>query len=80
MEMQMPQIVTATFEDGVLKPSQPLDLEPHAEVQLTIEPLGEHSERGRRLQALSALREFRKRVQIHPNEKYLTRDQLHERR
>jgi len=31
--------ITATFEDGVLKPAQPLDLPPHAEVRITIELL-----------------------------------------
>ena len=33
------QTITATFENGVLKPSQPLDLPAHAEVRLTIEVL-----------------------------------------
>jgi predicted DNA-binding antitoxin AbrB/MazE fold protein len=33
------QTITATFEDGVLKPTQPLDLPVHAEVRLTIELL-----------------------------------------
>jgi predicted DNA-binding antitoxin AbrB/MazE fold protein len=33
------QTVTATFEDGVLKPSQPLDLPAHADVRVTIELL-----------------------------------------
>ena len=33
------QTITATFEDGVLKPAQPLDLPAHAEVRVTIEPL-----------------------------------------
>lgn len=31
--------ITATFEDGVLKPTQPLDLPAHGEVRLTIELL-----------------------------------------
>ena len=31
------QTITATFEDGVLKPAQPLDLPAHAQVRLTIE-------------------------------------------
>jgi predicted DNA-binding antitoxin AbrB/MazE fold protein len=31
--------ITATFEDGVLKPAQPLNLPAHAEVRLTIELL-----------------------------------------
>ena len=33
------QTITATFEDGVLKPSQPLHLPPQSEVRLTIEVL-----------------------------------------
>ncbi len=33
------QTITATFEDGVLKPNQPLDLPAHAQVQVTIEVL-----------------------------------------
>ena len=33
------QTITATFEDGVLKPTQPLDLPAHAKVRLTIEVL-----------------------------------------
>jgi predicted DNA-binding antitoxin AbrB/MazE fold protein len=33
------QTITATFEDGVLKPAQPLDLPPHAELRVTIELL-----------------------------------------
>jgi predicted DNA-binding antitoxin AbrB/MazE fold protein len=31
------QTFTATFEDGVLKPSQPLNLPAHTEVRVTIE-------------------------------------------
>jgi predicted DNA-binding antitoxin AbrB/MazE fold protein len=31
------QTITATFEDGVLKPAQPLNLPAHAEVRITIE-------------------------------------------
>ncbi len=33
------QTITATFQDGVLKPTQPLDLPAHAEVRITIELL-----------------------------------------
>jgi len=33
------QTITATFEDGVLKPTLPLNLPAHAEVRLTIELL-----------------------------------------
>ncbi len=33
----MPLTIRATYEDGVLKPKQPLSLEEHAEVRITIE-------------------------------------------
>ncbi len=33
------QTITATFEDGVLKPAEPLDPPAHAEVRVTIELL-----------------------------------------
>ena len=33
------QTITATYEDGVLKPAQPLNLPAHAEVRVTIELL-----------------------------------------
>lgn len=33
------QTITATFEDGVLKPAQPLDLPVQAQVRITIEIL-----------------------------------------
>jgi predicted DNA-binding antitoxin AbrB/MazE fold protein len=35
----MTQTITATFEDGVLKPTEPLDLPAHAEVRVTVELL-----------------------------------------
>jgi predicted DNA-binding antitoxin AbrB/MazE fold protein len=35
------QTITATFEDGVLKQSEPLNLPAHAEVRITIELLPE---------------------------------------
>jgi predicted DNA-binding antitoxin AbrB/MazE fold protein len=31
------QTITATFEDGVLKPTQPLNLPDHAHVRVTVE-------------------------------------------
>jgi predicted DNA-binding antitoxin AbrB/MazE fold protein len=34
------QIIIATLEDGVLKPSEPLDLPARAQVRLTVELLG----------------------------------------
>lgn len=77
----MTQTITATFENGVLKPTQPLDLPEHAEVRLTIESL--HSDiqkqwdatKDERLAALDASLRLAK-----PMGEHLTRDQLHERR
>jgi len=31
--------ITAIYEDGVLKPKEPLDLPPQSEVRVTIEPI-----------------------------------------
>ena len=33
------QTITATFEDGILKPTQPLNLPPKSQVRITIEIL-----------------------------------------
>ena len=78
----MMQTITATFEDGVLKPAQPLNLPDHAQVRISIEPLESdlqiqwNAQKERRLAALENL--FRM-AKVHPGE-HLTRDQLHERR
>ena len=40
--MIMTLTIEATYEDGVLKPAQPLPLAEHAKVQVTVQP----SERG----------------------------------
>ncbi len=71
----MTQTITATFEDGVLKPTQPLDLPECAQVRLTIEPLvnGKTVE-----ERLAALDELMKIAKPHPGP-HLTRDELHER-
>jgi predicted DNA-binding antitoxin AbrB/MazE fold protein len=34
----MVQIINAIYEEGVLKPLQPLDIQEHARVRVTIEP------------------------------------------
>ncbi|HZZ79462.1 MAG TPA: antitoxin family protein [Gemmataceae bacterium] len=76
-----PVIVTATFEDGVLKPTTPLSLPEHAQVRLTVELL--HAEiqkawdatKEQRLAALESSLRLAK-----PMGEHLTRDQLHERR
>ncbi|MBI3821338.1 MAG: antitoxin family protein [Planctomycetes bacterium] len=37
----MYQTIIATFEDGVLRPSEPLDLPAHAQVRVTVELLAD---------------------------------------
>ncbi len=46
------QTITATFEDGVLKPKEPLDLPAHTEVRLTVEVLPVPRPAGKSLYAL----------------------------
>ena len=41
----MPMTIEAIYEDGVLKPSQPLPLEEHETVRITIEPVRSWAER-----------------------------------
>jgi predicted DNA-binding antitoxin AbrB/MazE fold protein len=72
----MTQTITATFEDGVLKPAQPLNLPEHAQVRLTIEPLVNGKTVEERLAAWDNLMRIAK---PHPGP-HLTRDELHERR
>jgi predicted DNA-binding antitoxin AbrB/MazE fold protein len=45
----MGQIITATFEEGVLKPDQVLELAPHSRVRLTVEPIDAPDEVASRL-------------------------------
>lgn len=70
----MTQTITATFEDGVLKPAQPLGLPEHAMVRLTIEAVDE-TDQNERVAALEQSLRLAK-----PQGEHLTRDQLHERR
>jgi predicted DNA-binding antitoxin AbrB/MazE fold protein len=72
----MSQVFTATFQDGVLKPEQPLDLPPGTRVRVTVETFA-IDERDKALQELDRLCE---EFPIHSGEERLTRDQLHERR
>ena len=74
----MDQIVTATFDHGVLKPDTPLDLPANARVRLTIERL--QPEAGEPLDALDALDQLCDEYPIDSEGNILTRDQLHERR
>jgi predicted DNA-binding antitoxin AbrB/MazE fold protein len=70
------QTITATFEDGVLKPVQPLRLPDHSQVRITIELLQPEVRNEQRLAALESLL----RISKAHSENHLTRDELHERR
>ena len=74
----MMQTITATFEDGVLKPAQPLNLPDHAQVRLTLELFDEAEQKKRNQETLAALEELWKTSKVHSHP--LTRDELHERR
>ena len=75
------QTITATFEDGVLKPTQLLDLPERAQVRLTVEPLKSDLQLEwdtRKEERLAALEELFRMAK--PHSAHLTRDELHERR
>jgi predicted DNA-binding antitoxin AbrB/MazE fold protein len=78
----MTQTITATFEDGVLKPVQPLDLPEHAQVRLTVDLVQTdvqkewEEKKDERSAALEALWKIR----VDSTEPHMTREQLHERR
>jgi predicted DNA-binding antitoxin AbrB/MazE fold protein len=67
--------ITATYEDGVLKPAQPLDLPDRAQVRITIELVADDVQKAERLAAVESLARLAK---VHA-ETHLTRDELHER-
>jgi predicted DNA-binding antitoxin AbrB/MazE fold protein len=73
----MSQLITATFEDGVLKPHENLDLAVGTKVRLIVTPYdATHTEDG---DALAELDRLCDDEPIHSGGKRLTRDQLHER-
>jgi predicted DNA-binding antitoxin AbrB/MazE fold protein len=73
----MSQIITATFQDGVLKPDQPLDLPPGSRVRLTVEPVVSEEEKDKAWEEWDKLCE---EIHLDAGATQLTRDQLHERR
>ena len=78
----MTQTITATFENGVLRPTQPLNLPEHAQVRITIEAQKSGLElewEATREQRLAAFEELMRIAKPHPGP-HLTRDELHERR
>ena len=69
----MSQIITATFQDGVLKPEGKLDLAAGARVRLTVEPLSAD-------EAWDELEKLMDKMSVDLGGVRMTRDQLHERR
>ena len=74
----MSQVITATFEDGCLKPDTPLDLPPQQRVRLTIDVLEDAQKAAD--EAWEELERLCDEVPIDSGGEILTRDQLHERR
>jgi predicted DNA-binding antitoxin AbrB/MazE fold protein len=74
----MSQVVTAVYEDGVFKPTEPLDLAPHTTVQLTVE-VPEETDRPTKEERLAILQRLWSQTKAH-GAPHLTRDELHERR
>jgi predicted DNA-binding antitoxin AbrB/MazE fold protein len=73
----MVQATTATFENGVLVPDQPLNLSPHARVRLTVNPLDNDADRQK---AWDDLQQLWQTSTFDSKGDRLTREQLHERR
>ena len=73
----MVQVTAATFENGVLVPDQPLNLSPHARVQLTVNPLDDEACRQKAWEDLQRLWQT---STFDSKGDRLTREQLHERR
>jgi predicted DNA-binding antitoxin AbrB/MazE fold protein len=76
----MGQIVDATFENGVFKPDDRLDLPAHTRVRLIVEPLPADTEAARRQQAWEAVERLWQQSIIDSQGERLSRAQLHERR
>jgi predicted DNA-binding antitoxin AbrB/MazE fold protein len=73
----MSQIVTATFEDGILKPDGPIHLPANTRVRVTIDSLDETQQSP---EAWKELERLWNQIAFVPEGDLLTRDQLHERR
>jgi len=71
----MAQTILATFEDGVLKPAEALDLPERTQVRLTLEPVQSELTVEERLAAFDDLMRITK---PHAG-RHMTRDELHER-
>jgi predicted DNA-binding antitoxin AbrB/MazE fold protein len=76
----MSQSILATFEDGVLKPHEPLHLLPHSQVRITVEPVQDAEQRLLQQRVWEDLRTLWRESTLDSGGDRLTRDQLHERR
>ena len=74
----MNQVITATIEDGVLKPDQEIAFAAGTKVRVTIEPCDD--EPGHINPACDELDTLCEEFPVESHEPMLTRDQLHERR
>ena len=76
----MTQFFLATFEDGVLKPHEPLKLLPHSQVRVAIEPVENAAELSERQKAWVEIERLWQQSTFDSGGDRLTREQLHERR
>jgi predicted DNA-binding antitoxin AbrB/MazE fold protein len=76
----MAHFFTATFEDGVLKPHEPLSLLPHSQVRVAVEILEDEQTQLQRREAWDTLEQLWQHSQLDSGGERLTREQLHERR
>jgi predicted DNA-binding antitoxin AbrB/MazE fold protein len=76
----MTQVITATFEDGVLKPNERLNLQPHSRVRVAVELLEDETEVALRQRAWETIERLWRECAIDSQGERLTREQLHERR
>lgn len=74
----MPSVITAVYENGLLRPEQKLDLPPHTRVRLTVEAVDARA--GADDEAWSELERMWADRPVDSGGDRLTRDQLHERR
>jgi predicted DNA-binding antitoxin AbrB/MazE fold protein len=70
----------ATYEDGVLKPHQPLALAPHSQVRVLVEPLDAAASLINQKTAWQNVKQLWATSSIDSAGERLTRDQLHDRR
>jgi len=72
--------ITATFEDGVFKPHEPLPLLPHSQVRLSVEPLDRIEGVPTKDTAWELVQELWRQGRIDSQGDRMSREELHERR